>query len=313
MNFENFKLKYLKKEVEHYQNSVPDTVKVSVLVQTYNHEQFLEQCLDSILTQNTNFDFEIILGEDQSSDNTRSICLKYAREFPGRIRLLLHQKENKISVNGIITGNFNAIYNLFSARGKFIAFCEGDDYWTDSSKLQKQVDFLEQNVEFSCCFHRFKEQDVKGRMISSPLEQPENDITSEDLRSIKFHPLLSTFCFQKIQEVHSDILKVLNVDTFILCILGYMGKAGFLATIEPTIYRRHKDGVWSLDRLKKYIIKQNTFIILEKYHRNKGDLHAAKNFRLYLRNIRKSALLESIRNLKIISCLKLGWKLFKNK
>ncbi len=97
--------------------------------------------------QKTNFQFEILLGEDASTDGTREICIEYAKKYPNKIKLFLHSRENNIKINGQQTGRFNFLYNLSSACGKYIALCEGDDYWTDPLKLQKQVDFLEANPE----------------------------------------------------------------------------------------------------------------------------------------------------------------------
>lgn len=113
---------------------------VSVFVMTYNHELFIEQSLEGILMQKTNFDVEIVVGEDCSTDNTRKIVLNYANKYPGKFKLLLHKQ------NIGALANQNAVFQ--SCTGKYIAFCEGDDYWTDPLKLQKQVDFLEANEDY---------------------------------------------------------------------------------------------------------------------------------------------------------------------
>lgn len=105
---------------------------VSVCVQTYQHEAYIKECLDSILAQKTSFPFEIILGEDDSEDQTRKICKEYAEKNPDRIRLFLRNKKDKIFINGVKTGRFNFLENLKSCRGKYIAMCDGDDYWTDN-------------------------------------------------------------------------------------------------------------------------------------------------------------------------------------
>ncbi len=141
------KLKCTEK-VQKYPNEVSDNPLVSVCVQTYKHEKYIKQCLDGILMQKTNFEFEILLGEDDSPDKTREICIDYAEKYPNKIKLFLHNRENVIYINGNPTGRFNFIYNLTNAKGKYIAICEGDDYWTDPLKLQKQVDFLEANPEY---------------------------------------------------------------------------------------------------------------------------------------------------------------------
>jgi len=128
-------------------------MKLSVLVMTYNHREYISEALDGILMQKTDFDFEILIGEDDSDDGTREICREYAAKYPDRIRLFLNDRKNVIYIDGKPTGRWNFI-NLFKhARGKYIAWCEGDDYWTDPYKLQKQVDFLDQKPDFVICFH----------------------------------------------------------------------------------------------------------------------------------------------------------------
>src|SRR5690554_6846745 len=129
---------------------------VSVCVQTYNHEKYIKECLEGILMQQTTFPFEIILGEDESSDGTREICKAYAEKYPDIIRLFLRSRKDVIYVNKRPTGRFNLLENLKVTKGKYVAICEGDDYWTDPLKLQKQVDFLEGNSEYSMCFHNAK-------------------------------------------------------------------------------------------------------------------------------------------------------------
>ena len=138
---------------------------VSILVMAYNHETYIAECLDSILIQKTNFAFEIILGEDQSNDGTREVCQDYAKRYPEKIKLFLRSRKDVIYINGNATGRYNFLENLKACRGKYIALCEGDDYWTDPLKLQKQVDFLEANSDYSICFH--KVQIIKSNKLIS--------------------------------------------------------------------------------------------------------------------------------------------------
>ena len=122
--------------------------KVSVFMITYNHEKYIAEALDSILMQKTDFDFDIVIGEDCSTDATRRIVLEYSRKYPDKIKLLLH------NVNvGFIS---NMMYVLEACTGKYVAMCEGDDYWTDPFKLQKQVDFLEANKEYMLATHEYR-------------------------------------------------------------------------------------------------------------------------------------------------------------
>src|SRR5690606_9560707 len=120
-------------------------VTVSVWMITYNHCAYIEQALDSVLCQETDFPFEIVIGDDCSTDGTREVLLRYASSNPARIRLILHER------NVGMIANQNAVFDACS--GEFIAMLEGDDYWTDSSKLQRQVDAMRENPECHVSFH----------------------------------------------------------------------------------------------------------------------------------------------------------------
>lgn len=119
---------------------------VSVCMITYNHEPYIAQAIESVAQQKTNFPFELIIGEDCSTDHTREICNKYQEKYPQLIRLHLHEQ------NVGVMRNFNTSLN--ACNGKYVALLEGDDYWTDPHKLQKQVDFLEEHPEYIGCAHR---------------------------------------------------------------------------------------------------------------------------------------------------------------
>lgn len=117
---------------------------VSICCITFNQEKYLRQTLESFLMQETNFLFEIIVHDDDSSDGTKKIILDFASRYPNIIKPLI-QTENKYSIEGL-NFQFNHVYPF--AKGKYIAICEGDDYWTDPLKLQKQVAFLEANNDY---------------------------------------------------------------------------------------------------------------------------------------------------------------------
>lgn len=126
-------------------NNISDKPLVSVRVATYNHEKWIVQCLESILMQRTSFPFEVIVGEDCSTDGTRAIVQDYATRFPDRIQALLHKTN--------LGGQKNSLLIQQACQGKYHAMIEGDDYWIDPLKLQKQVDFMEAHPEVSLCFH----------------------------------------------------------------------------------------------------------------------------------------------------------------
>jgi glycosyltransferase involved in cell wall biosynthesis len=133
-------------------NLVPDDVMVSICIPTYQHVTSIKKCLDSILVQDVGFSYEILLGEDGSTDGTREICLEYAYKNPQNIRLFLHSRENNIKINGQASGRFNILYLLSKANGEFITICEGDDRWTDKNKLCLQIEAMSDapNCNVSC-------------------------------------------------------------------------------------------------------------------------------------------------------------------
>lgn len=125
-----------------------DNPLVSIVCITYNHEQFIAQAIESFLVQKTSFEYEIIIHDDASVDNTAAIIRKYRELYPGKIRAIL-QTENQYSQKKAITNNL--IRNV--ARGKYIALCEGDDFWISSDKLEKQVQALVQRQDCTACCH----------------------------------------------------------------------------------------------------------------------------------------------------------------
>lgn len=143
---------------------------VSVFMMAYNHEKYISEAIDGVLMQKTNFDFDIVIGEDCSTDNTRQIILDYQKKYPGKFKLLLH--ENNI---GAIANQLDV---FSSCTGKYIAMCEGDDYWTDPYKLQKQVDFLEANEDYVICFHNVQiKLEKEGRFVDDFITHDVPDTT----------------------------------------------------------------------------------------------------------------------------------------
>jgi glycosyltransferase involved in cell wall biosynthesis len=136
-------------DLQYEKNTKP---LVAVWMVTYNHESYIAQAIESILLQKTNYDFKIYIGEDCSNDTTSKICQEYKKKHPDKIELILHEKNIGANANGIFMYE-----HCFKSGAKYIALCEGDDYWTDPLKLQKQVDFLSANLDFGICFHKTEE------------------------------------------------------------------------------------------------------------------------------------------------------------
>lgn len=141
------------------------TPVVSVCIPTYQHVNYIKSCIEGALMQKTSFPFEIIIGDDGSNDGTADLCKKYAEENPDKIRFYnrIRELSRVFDTEGHIDRSYNWWWTLEEARGKYIAICEGDDYWIDPLKLQKQVDFLEEHEDYGliCSDVHFYYQDDK--------------------------------------------------------------------------------------------------------------------------------------------------------
>ena len=149
-------------------------VKVSIFTLVYNQEEFITQTIDSILMQKTNFDYQLVIGEDCSTDNTRLICQDYQKKYPSKIKLLPSLGKNI----GLIA---NYMRTIKACDGKYIAICDGDDYWIDELKLQKQVDFLESNPEYNIVGTNYIKIYKNNRFVEDKKERQKQVYEFDDL------------------------------------------------------------------------------------------------------------------------------------
>ncbi|MDZ4758186.1 MAG: glycosyltransferase [Bacteroidota bacterium] len=220
---------------------------VSVVVITYQHANYIKQCLESILMQQTDFDFEIILGEDESSDGTRDICIEYANKYPEKIRLFLRSRKDVLYINGNPTGRFNFIECIKEAKGKYISFCEGDDYWVDPLKLQKQIDFLEANPDYTIVASNTNVVNIEGD-ITKVINNPTATFSIEDMIKTNFlGHATNTVVFKRTLLSSEAIQSMMGSpvgDWLIWLIMLEKGKGYYMADILGT-YRMHGNGAWS--------------------------------------------------------------------
>jgi glycosyltransferase involved in cell wall biosynthesis len=154
-------------------------MKLSVAMITYNHERYIAQAIESALAQRVNFDYEIIIGEDCSTDGTRAVVLDFHRRYPDRIKLLLRERN--------VGARVNAESTIAACQGEYLAVLEGDDYWTSTDKLQKQVDFLDAHPDRVICCHRVQFLDETGSAEFDVFPtQPAGTYTIEDLLKANF-------------------------------------------------------------------------------------------------------------------------------
>jgi glycosyltransferase involved in cell wall biosynthesis len=209
---------------------------------TYNQDNYISQAIDSVLMQVVNFNYIIIICDDHSSDNTSQICRNYKKKFPDKISLIVNQQ------------NIGAILNFIQAldlcKGKYIALLEGDDYWTDPLKLQKQVDFMEANPQYSITSHRFKILDEENKTLFPDFA---SELFGENIEGISFDQ--KSFLDLQLTQTMTVILKREYCDLdlfaklesgdlalFYCCLLGGMG---YCLNFEGAVYRRHLRGLYS--------------------------------------------------------------------
>lgn len=249
MDFKTFKERYQKEPVTHVPNHVSNKPVVSICVQAYQHAAYIKDCLDGLLTQKTEFPYEILIGEDASTDGTREICLEYAEKHPEKIRLFLHERENNVLVRGEPSGVFTSAYNFFLAEGEYMAICDGDDYWTDPLKLQKQVDFLEENPDCTLCTHGYKTIFIDGSQpdeIHSIKSLKSKKISSEEIIGRMYiRTLTMLFRVSTFDPVPDLFFKSPYGDYPIQLICAHKGSIGYLGGESMAVYRRGVKGSYN--------------------------------------------------------------------
>lgn len=250
-------------------------ILASVCCITYNHENYIREALDSILLQETDFPFEIVVHDDASTDGTAEIVLEYAKKYPRLIRTIM-QSENQFSKGGLISLRF-----VFpEARGKYIAICEGDDYWRDKTKLQQQVTFLEDNPEYVITYTDCQPFDESG-FLDQDCGGATEDLDSIDLKKAASISTLTT-CFRNvIGEIPQDLMSARYGDMVTWSLLGHYGKGKYLANILPAAYRMHDGGLHSKKATKaKATMHLVTVGALFAYYDRIGDKKLARFFKI---------------------------------
>ncbi len=256
-------------------------IVVSILCLTYNHAPYIRQCLDGILMQKCDFEYEVLIHDDASTDGTSDIIREYQEKFGNIIKPII-QKENqfKLGLKGV-----NIKYNFPRVKGKYVAMCEGDDYWTDKIKLQQQVDFLERNREYSMVFSNRLIVDSEGKIIRK-------DVSDKAIYTVKdivdgFIPSTQSMLYRFYPGLIDFITRGKGFYSGDRLISYYLSLHGNIYRI-PAILAAYRDtgtGIWTsydeFDRLRQHEIH------LESFHKFIGfdlrDPTFAKNafFKLY--------------------------------
>ncbi|MGY6522403.1 MAG: glycosyltransferase [Mongoliitalea sp.] len=274
---------------------------VSICCLTYNHSKYIRDCIDGFLMQETNFSFEIIVHDDASTDGTINIIKDYVFKHPGFF-ITIFQSENKFS-KGI-----KPIYKYVfpKAKGKYIALCEGDDYWTDPLKLQKQIDFIENNQNVSAVFHN-AEMVSDGNFLSYHCNYSSSQVIPDEkviFRGGGLFPTASLLFrnFFKNNPSKGDH-NYLSGDRALIYQLLLIGKIYYLNEIM-SVYRIHDQGIYSssLNDSQKWLkIRYSNIDLLKDYSKKFGTNHK-KYFKKTISYQWKSILMkENGSLLKIIS------------
>lgn len=243
--------------------------KVSVVMLAYNHEQFIAQAIESILAQETHFPFQLIIGEDKSPDGTLNICRKYQSQHPDKIQLLS---------DGPNLGpqpNFKRCYDIAQDSSEYLAFCEGDDYWVDSLKLQKQVDFMESEKDYAICFGNsrveYYDQSLAPYFLNEGIKK--DTFTLDDLigeEEVWFMGTASLlYRISCIGELPSWFLKCKSGDIPLAILAARNGNIKYLDLVFSA-YRKHSGGISLTDHKDQAAFIENRIFMYSNLNRETG-------------------------------------------
>jgi glycosyltransferase involved in cell wall biosynthesis len=282
---------------------------VSIFNWVYNHKDFIRDSIESILMQKTTFPVEIIIHDDASNDGTREIILEYQMKYPQLFNNILHTENQWSKGKSVMTPLCE------KTKGKYIALAHGDDYWTDTYKLQKQFDLLEVNTEFVMTFHDAKYVDEKNNILqpSIMLVNDKRDFSSIELTRVNGMIPTVSMCYRNVLKNYPECLKLAqNGDAVLTSLLGHYGGAKFMNEISPAGYRQHSGGTWSvLENKKRYLSSRNTYQLLAKYYHSNKELfdHFILHANAYDKLILQSSIEEGDRK----NTIKFYLKYFNNK
>lgn len=244
-----------------------DPVTVSICTITFNHAPFIAQCIEAFLDQRCDFKVEIIIYDDASTDGTADIVREYAKKYPTIIKPILSERNLfSLGVNPYYAFTFPA------ARGAFIAICDGDDYWTESGKLAKQVEVMQSDPGIAITYGRVFGDPGGNRTIPFSAGM-ERDLSPVELQSF---PAINTAttCFRNPNlEVAPQFLRYSPIgDQTVWAIVGGMGRGHFMESLAPVGYRIHSGGIFSqVDTNRKHYMSSIARLCIAAYHDQNGD------------------------------------------
>lgn len=241
-----------------------DSPLVSVVCHTYKHEKFVKDALNSFMMQETTFPFEVIVHDDASPDGTQEIIKEYQARYPNIVKPIFQ------ATNIFSQGKRPSMYSFPAARGKYIAFCEGDDFWIDTQKIQLQCLFLKDNPDYAVCYtDSIPFQD--DLVIETDFGGARNDLLASELEK---GPAIFTLtaCFRNVLDNPPELALIKYGDKFIWSRLGKHGNGKFLGNIKPSLYRVHSNGVHSSSTvIEKNMMYFQTYTAMAAYYKRLGN------------------------------------------
>ena len=293
--------------------------RVSVVMITYGHENFIRQAIEGVLVQNCDFEVELIVANDCSPDNTDYIINDIIQNHPQGKWITYHKHPKNLGMMP------NFIFALQQAQGEYIALCEGDDYWTDPFKLQKQVDFLEANPDYVLCFHKVKILKTNGELVDDFITKvPENYETQETLARLGNYIHTPSVVFRNILRKFPEEFEMSPIgDYFLYMMLAEHGKFKYMDE-EMAVYR-FGVGIHSVNsQIKMAKANFKLFTLLLSYFNNPKinhilldrQLNALDNFEHLVRTEYQEAFVSHHVFFKALQSLQdpsKFWKKLKNK
>lgn len=247
--------------MNHTNDIQKQPLMVTIRCITYNHEPYIRQCLDGFVMQKTNFRFEAIVHDDASTDGTAAIIREYAEKYPDIIKPI-YETENQYSKKD---GSLTRIMNEHT-HGKYVAICEGDDYWIDTLKLQKQVDYMEAHPTCSMCFHNAfvfttnKDGGISARLFNDIQEQ--KDLSAEDVICDWKVPTASILYRKSKYVPPKGLAKIYSGDYSLILCLFINGPVHYLNDSIMSVYRQNfRNGSASSTFKSKFICEQHIILL----------------------------------------------------
>jgi len=272
---------------------------VAVLMMTFNHQKYIVESINSVLSQKFSGSMALIIGDDYSTDRTQEMANSIIKKYNGPHHIIFHRNDQNIG----FAKNFFTLYNNVSS--KYVAICEGDDLWGDVNKVQIQFDFLEANKDFVISGHNFSKIDSNGKTIGQnclPKQFQKNASEIEINRG--FGIMNQTAMFRRIDTpllFNQPYFKLTNGDRFIQAKLGSFGKYKYHDNILPTKYRIHIGVIWS--KLNEQMQMLNHYLLYSAL---------SKEFQCVNPTLKNYYILKSYKSLRRYFYLG-GWQIYKPK